>query len=200
MDIAGARRDAGPPRARGRGSMTRTLVRAGAVAVLSLALFVAGGIGVLRVVGPSGTAPRPAVAAARSIPPVVLTGTVAQEISSLQARIRALPSDWRSLADLGISYVQQARLTADPSFYPRAEGVLRRSLSLDSTDNFDAMTGMASLAAARHDFAGALEWGRRGEAVNSANADIHAITGDAFVELGRYPEAFGEFQRAVDLK
>ena len=55
---------------------------------------------------------------------------------------------------------------------------------------------MASLAAARHDFAGALEWGRRGEAVNPANADIHAITGDAFVELGRYPEAFGEFQHA----
>jgi phosphatidate cytidylyltransferase len=59
---------------------------------------------------------------------------------------------------------------------------------------------MAALAAARHDFSGALSWGQKGEVVDPGNANIHAITGDALVELGRYQEAFGEFQKAVDLK
>ena len=41
-----------------------------------------------------------------------------------------LPTDWRSFASLGLAYVQEARVTADPSYYPKAEGVLRRSLEL----------------------------------------------------------------------
>jgi tetratricopeptide (TPR) repeat protein len=182
--------------------MRRNVARAALAAALGVALFAVGGLGLFRGGGtehPAGTAgaARPA---ARAIPPVILTGSVAQEIASLQARVRALPADWHSDAALGIAYVQQARLTADPSYYPRAEGVLRRSLALDTKDNFDAMTGMASLAAARHEFTDALSWGQRGIAINPYNANIHAITGDALLELGRYQEAFNEFQRALDLK
>src|SRR5947208_16763080 len=62
------------------------------------------------------------------------------------------------------------------------------------------MTGLAALAAARHDFADALSYGRQGERINPENANIHAVTGDALIELGRYAEAFSEFQKAVDLR
>jgi len=121
-------------------------------------------------------------------------------IGGLQARVRAVPGDWRSLANLGSAYVQQARVTADPTYYPKADGVLRRSLSAHPEGNVEAFTGMASLAAARHDFAGALSWSRRAVDVNPANANARAVMGDALVELGHYPEAFDAFQRAVDLK
>ena len=67
----------------------------------------------------------------------------------------------QAFASLGLAYVQQARVTADPSYYPKAQGVLERSLGLERSDNFAAMVGMAALAAARHDFAGALRWGEQ---------------------------------------
>jgi tetratricopeptide (TPR) repeat protein len=91
-------------------------------------------------------------------------------------------------------------VTADPSYYPRAEGALQRSLSLQPDGNADAAAGMGSLLAARHDFAGALSWGERARAINPYNATIRAIIGDALVELGRYPQAFAEFQRMIDLR
>ena len=46
----------------------------------------------------------------------------------------------RVTASLGLAYVQEARITADPSYYPKAEGVLRRSIALDRKDNDVAAT------------------------------------------------------------
>ena len=174
------------------------------------AMFVAGGIGLFKAVGTGdgdgaggsaqAASDQAARAAAAAAQPLVPGAPLAQQIQSLQLRLKAFPKDQRSWADLGLAYVQQARVTADPAFYPKAQGVLQRSLRLQPTGNLDADTGMAALAAARHDFSGALSWGQKGEVVDPGNANIHAITGDALVELGRYPEAFGEFQKAVDLK
>ena len=63
--------------------------------------------------------------------------------------------------------MQEARVTADPTYYPKAEGVLDRSLErCTRSDNEGALVGMAALAAARHDFAGALRYGERARAVN----------------------------------
>jgi tetratricopeptide (TPR) repeat protein len=121
-------------------------------------------------------------------------------IAGLQERLRALPTDWQANANLGLAYVQQARVTADPSYYPKAEGVLTRSLSLHGPDNVGALTGMASLAAARHDFSGALSWATQAEAANPDSADVQAVLGDALVELGRYDQAFRTFQRMIDLR
>ena len=82
-------------------------------------------------------------------------------IASLESRLEAAPEDWQASAALGIAYVQQARVTADPSAYPIAQAALRRSLALRPNDNADALIGLGTLAAARHDFASALRWGRR---------------------------------------
>lgn len=184
----------------------RRIGRAGTVALIAAALVVAGGIRFLRASG----GPDALVAGARRVAsrtsavaadqPVVASGTLAQTIAGLQRRLRTLPGDWDAAADLGLAYVQQARITADPSYYPKADGILRRSLRIHPRENFSAMTGLAALAAARHDFSGALSWATRGERIDPQSANIHAVAGDALVELGRYGEAFGEFQRAVDLR
>jgi tetratricopeptide (TPR) repeat protein len=132
--------------------------------------------------------------------PIVPGGALQDIILNLQSRLRTVSDDWQAQADLGLAYVQQARITADPSYYPKAEEVLVRSLDLHPEGNFEAMTGMAALAAARHDFSTALSWGRRAAALNQGNADVQAVIGDALVELGRYEEAFEAFQVAVDLR
>jgi tetratricopeptide (TPR) repeat protein len=114
---------------------------------------------------------------------------LAAEIARTQQRLRQLPRDDAAWATLGIDYVQQAKATADPTYYPRAAGALARSLRLDRHDNFLAMAGEAALAAARHDFRGALRWARRGLAVDARSALLYGTLTDALTQLGRYDEA-----------
>lgn len=196
--VGGEPRTAEPGR-RTAGGHRRSL-RALLVLALAVAMFTAGGLGLWRRVHPQAPAVASRTAPALQDRPVIASGTLSQTIASLQERLRALPRDWQSWATLGLAYVQQARITADPTYYPKAEGVLRRSLALHPSANFQALTGMGALALARHDFAGALEWGRRAEAANPDNANVRGVVGDSLVELGRYPEAFAAFQRMVDLR
>jgi tetratricopeptide (TPR) repeat protein len=181
-------------------------MRAGLVAILAVTMFSVGGLGLVRWVhsDSAATSRRPIPGAARGAvaedQPLIGSASLPQAITNLQAHLRTLPRDWQSWAQLGSAYVQQARVTADPSYYPKAEGALRRSLSVDGTENYQAMTGMASLAAARHDFAGALRWAQRAASINPDNADVFAVMGDALIELGRYDEAFQTFQKAIDLR
>jgi len=57
---------------------------------------------------------------------------------------------------------------------------------------------MGLLALARHEFAGALQWGDRAQQLDPAGARPLGIIGDAQIELGRYPQAVQTFQAMVD--
>ncbi|MBG0828255.1 hypothetical protein HS041_10810 [Planomonospora sp. ID67723] len=114
-------------------------------------------------------------------------------ISALTGRLRRLPGDDQAWAGLGAAYVQQARLTADPSLYAKAEQALARSATLNP-GNFAALTGQAALAAARHDFTQAVRLARLSAAANLYGPGAHAVLADAFTQLGRY----GEAERAID--
>jgi tetratricopeptide (TPR) repeat protein len=131
--------------------------------------------------------------------PAILTGTLVQQVASLQERLRTVPGDWQSWALLGLAYVQQARITADPRYYPKAQGALARSLAIRSGGNFDAAVGEGALALARHDFTGGLRWGERARRINPYDANVYGVIGDAQIELGRYRQAFRTFQHMVDL-
>ena len=187
-----------PPPRRRRGT------RLAAVVVLGTMLFGAGAIGSGAVGGgtelPALVRRPPSHVSSAATRPVPPGGSLRDEIAALQARLELLPGDWRSWAALGLAYVQQARITADPRFYPRAEGALARSRSIRPRGNFEAFTGEGALALARHDFARALRWGERARRVNPYNANVHGVIGDALVELGRYQRAFATFQHMVDLR
>ncbi|HWH54112.1 MAG TPA: tetratricopeptide repeat protein [Gaiellaceae bacterium] len=109
------------------------------------------------------------------------------------------PRDASSWARLGLSYEQKARETADPSYYTKAEGALRRALRLDRHD-LAATTGFGSLALSRHRFREALGYGRRAQRLAPSSAAPYAVVGDALVELGRYDEAFRAFDTLARLK
>src|SRR5829696_6998588 len=73
---------------------------------------------------------------------------LAQSIERAQQRLKAVPGDWQTWATLGSSYVEQARITGDPSVYQRAQAALEESNRLRLNDA--ALTGLGALANARH--------------------------------------------------
>lgn len=121
-------------------------------------------------------------------------------IEALQARLERVPGDYTGWSTLGLLYVDRARLTGDPAFYPRAQAALERSLEVRSGDNAAALTGMAALQAARHEFPEAEATARQAIALNSFDASAYGILADALNELGRYDESAAALQKMADLK
>ncbi|MGH2678624.1 MAG: tetratricopeptide repeat protein, partial [Actinomycetota bacterium] len=121
-------------------------------------------------------------------------------IDSLQARLAVRPDDWRGFASLGLAYLQQGRLSADPAYYPKADTALRRSLALRPEENFDAALGLGALSLGRHRFDTALEWGHRARRLNPQSAEAEGVIGDALLELGRYRAAARSYQAMIDLR
>lgn len=137
------------------------------------------------------TAPPPV-----SARPASLSG----QIAALETEVERLPTNHDAWAELGSRYVEQARLTADPVYYMKGEEAFARSLDLQPVDNFTALTGQASLAASRHDFAAALQLADEALAINDYAGAAYAVKTDALVELGRYEQARAALQRMFELR
>jgi tetratricopeptide (TPR) repeat protein len=175
-------------------ALERIALRAGAV-VLTFALVV---IGVRLLDGsPSQTGKSPVVAEAAdpSVPPGASTD---QRIEALQGEAQAQPSA-DSYANLGLAYLQKVRETGDPTFYSKAEGVLRRAARIDSKD-FTAISGLGALALSRHDFRAGLALGQRARRINPSVARNYGVIADGQIELGRYAGADRTVQKLVNLK
>ena len=154
------------------------------------------------IAGGSGdqTTQTPVAAGPVSVGTNISVGGAAQTTSALQTRLRKFPTDWASWSTLGYVYTQQARLTADPSFYGKADGAFAQSLKIRPAGNASALTGQASLAGARHNFGRALTLTQAADQVDKYSAANLGVMTDALSELGRYPEAMKTLQRMVDLK
>ncbi|MFI7342594.1 tetratricopeptide repeat protein [Streptomyces sp. NPDC050085] len=165
-----------------------------AVAACALALALTGGAVVIG--GSDGGGPGAAPTAVAPATPLqgLGTGGLDQGVRALQAHLRVQPRDFGAWATLGTAYVEQARTQGDPSRYAEAEQALARSLKLHPDANDAALAGRAALAAARHDFRGALRDARAALAVNPYGERALSTRIDALVELGRY----GEAARAAD--
>ncbi len=140
---------------------------------------------------PPDAAPPVAAPAGRTTP--------GQTVEELQQDLDRVPGNYPAWSALGLAYVEQARVTADPTLYARAEGAFERSLALRPADNDAALTGQATLAAARHEFAEALALTDRALAINAYSPTTWAVRSDALTELGRYDEARAAVQRLLDL-
>jgi tetratricopeptide (TPR) repeat protein len=169
--------------------MTRRLSLLGAAAVLAVAALLLGGA--------LHTGSRPARAAAPAGYPV--GGSTAERVAALQARLHTNARDVESWAQLGSAYEQRARETADPTYYTKAAGALRRALGLSPHDLI-ATSGLGSLALSRHRFGEALRLGRLAHRLAPGAAGPYAIVGDALIELGRYRRAFTAFEALSRLK
>lgn len=136
---------------------------------------------------PAITPVRPAVAAS------------AGDIPSLQARLQQTPGDHRSWSRLALAYVEEARVTADPTYYGKADEALARAAELAPGDALQ-LTARAALDNARHDFAAALEAADAAVAANPFSSLAHQLRSDALTELGRYAEARRAARQADDVE
>jgi tetratricopeptide (TPR) repeat protein len=144
---------------------------------------------------PPSIAPPPSVAPASPIaiptasatPRAVALATspTVAEIDGLRQRLTAAPADQGAARDLGFALLQRARETLDPGLYVAADEAFAKA---DPTDPL-VILGQATLAAARHEFRGALDGARATLKLLPDLPTAHAIEIDALVELGRYDEA-----------
>ena len=139
-----------------------------------------------------------AVPAAATTPPA--TDRMAASIEAAQQRLDEVPGDYKTWAALGSAYVEQARLTADPAYYEKADGALTRSLELRPEGNDAALTGRGALANARHDFAAAADLAEQALAVNSYSATAWGVLTDARTQLGDYAGATTALDRMLELR
>ena len=140
----------------------------------------------------TGAGPQPGLAASGD--------ALSAAISAAQLQLKANDKDWQTWANLGAAYVEQGRVTVDPSYYPEAEGALHRSLELNPDGNFAADIGLGALANARHEFADAAVDAERALATDPYSATANGVLADAETQLGDYPAATAAVQRMLDLK
>ncbi|MEV6008595.1 tetratricopeptide repeat protein [Streptomyces sp. NPDC051976] len=120
-------------------------------------------------------------------------------VDKLQANLRVQPSDASSWAQLGSAYVEQARLNVDPTLYPKSEAALRRSLKLQPQHNTAALTGLAGLANARHQFAQARTWADKAIADDPYAWAPYGALNDALTQLGDDQAAQDAVQHMLNL-
>lgn len=166
------------------------VARSGGWATLLFAALMGALVGRFVFVGRGGPADEPTAAAPAA--------TAEAEVARLQALLRDRPDDAASLARLGVAYLARARATADPSYFGKAAQAIDRSLALDPSPPATTLTAAGLLALGRHDFASALDWGRRAAAAAPDSPDPLGVVADALVELGRYAEAEEAVQAMAD--
>ncbi len=167
----------------------RGLATGGAVVALAAGLLAIG----TAAGSPRGGEPEPATSSG-----VATVNT--DPLAALAQRLEKQPDNASGWAALGLGEVQRARLTADPSAYRRAQVAFDRSLQVQPEANAEALTGQATLASARHEFAEALRLADAALAINDYSPTTYGVKTDALVELGRYDQALVAVQRMLDLR
>lgn len=120
-------------------------------------------------------------------------------VESAQTRLARFPDDPRARARLASAYLLRVRETADPSYYTRADALLRQAAA-EIPDEVEVLVAQASLALSRHEFADALVFGERAIVKAPASPAAYGAVVDALIELGRYAEAAEAAQQLVDLR
>lgn len=121
-------------------------------------------------------------------------------VHDAQEALKRRPRDALTWARLGAAYVEQARVTGDPSYYARSQGALERSLELAPDGNGEALIGLGQLANARHDFTAAARYGEQARVLRPASPEAHGVLADAYTQLGDPDAATAAVQAMLDLR
>jgi tetratricopeptide (TPR) repeat protein len=165
------------------------------VALIGFALAFLVALGVLSLVNRS-SAPADGTGAVETPPAGRSTDA---QIRAFQAAVKTRPGDPRGYTALAAEYLQKVRETGDPAFYSKAGGLLTKARRLDPR-GADVLTGLGTLALARHNFRDGLRLGLAAHRASPELVKPYPVIVDAQVELGRYRDAARSLQRMVDLK
>lgn len=118
-------------------------------------------------------------------------------LARLERAVERRPNDQEALQSLAAAYITTAIQVEDTSYFPPAEALLDRVDKM-APDLDRTLIARGVLALSRHQFALALDYGRRVHDRNPAQPDALAVLVDATVELGRYEEAGAYLQELLD--
>ena len=119
--------------------------------------------------------------------------------SEARRRLAASPSDAAAGVRLAEILVRKARVDTDASRAIEAERVLRMVLD-DEPGEYSALKLLGAVLLSQHRFVEAAHVAERGIGINDRDAWNYGVLGDAYVELGRYHEAFDAFDTMVRLR
>jgi tetratricopeptide (TPR) repeat protein len=119
--------------------------------------------------------------------------------SEARRRLAASPSDAAAGVRLAEILVRKARVDTDASRAIEAERVLRMVLD-DEPGEYSALKLLGAVLLSQHRFVEAAHVAERGIGINDRDAWNYGVLGDAYVELGRYDEAFDAFDTMVRLR
>lgn len=158
---------------------------------------------------PTGQAPSPASAPAQAPALALAIGdpgpaqapgaATRAQLAGFIDRLTQRPDDIEALLGLGAAAYQLARETADPTEYARADEAFGRVRELDPA-NPGALIGLGTVAAAKHDFSGALSLGEAALDLAPRSARALGVIADAQTELGDYDAAKAAVQAMVDAR
>ena len=174
---------------------TRTSTAVAAATGVAFALAIGGAVGLIHDVVSGSDRSKVLSALADAADASVAPASLAGGLATLQAHLAQQPGDERGWAALGVAYVEQARVTLNPSYYPKAADALAKAIALAPGDDA-AHAGLAALASARHDFTLALHEATTALASNGYDTEALAIRTDALTELGMYPQALASAMQA----
>lgn len=123
-------------------------------------------------------------------------------------QIMELAGNKEALLGLAQLFVQEARVTGEHGhYYPASIKLIEALLAIpqkdDAKDNdlvFRALSTKAGVQLSLHDFAEALETGKKAIEMNPHNAQIYGVLVDAYVEMGDYDKAVEMADKMVSIR
>jgi tetratricopeptide (TPR) repeat protein len=140
-------------------------------------------------------------AASSPLPVVLTTSRLDLDDAEAEARQRLAANAADAAAGIRVAEIllRKARIETDAGHAVEAEGVLRTVLTHEPAE-YSALKLLGAVLLSQHRFAEAADVARRALTVNDRDAWNYGVLGDAFVELGRYDEAFAAFDSMVRLR
>ncbi|WP_431995235.1 tetratricopeptide repeat protein [Streptomyces griseoflavus] len=121
-------------------------------------------------------------------------------VADREQLLKRHPGDAAAWAVLGSARVAQGLRLADPAYWSRAEKALRTSLRLRPEGNAPALRGLAALANARRDHAGAREWGEAARKLEPTRWTTYPLLIEASAGLGDDEETGKLLERLTGLR
>ena len=126
-----------------------------------------------------------------------------EEGQNLYQKVR-MTGDAKSALYLAALYMQEARITGDhPYYYNAALDVLEvviQNPPKEAILQYQALTSKGSVLLSQHQFAEALEVGKKALQIEDKDAQVYGVLCDANVELGNYDEAVKMADKMISIK
>lgn len=125
---------------------------------------------------------------------------VKEQAYKLLQAIKNDPRDKKSLTQLAILYIQEARATGNYAYYDKAAlKYVNDALEIDSND-FDGILLKSLLYLSQHHFAEGLALAEKAKSINPYNSFAYGLAVDGNVEMGNYKAAVADADKMLSIR